>query len=408
MHTTLRLAPAPRLSWMLLMAVALLLAIAAAAVFVGGRPGPAPITGIARNGPLIYGENGDIYRFDPATGAKTPLITGPEDDSSPQFSRDGRSFAFERRNGEPNPTLFIADADGTHPRPVAGPLVEQTWGDWSPDGSRFAIVSNVDGATRITIASADGSGSHVLGVNDVGTSASWLGPDGDELLFDRDTGRIGLYVVPADGSAAPRLLDADLPPNPDSFQHVAVSLDGSRVAYDSFEQSAWQPATGERTAGWDGMLQQLHVLNVVTGEDVVIPPPTDPLISSQPVDMSAPVFSADGRTLLFLLDRSDGGMELGTAPADGSSPGHSLGPVKVWGQEWPSYEVHPGREAGDRGLYRRGRCAPVADRRRGRHDNPEGHRRRPGNAATRPLITRALAGRFALTASRPSTYPMRG
>ena len=120
-----------------------------------------------------------------------------------------------------------------------------------------------------------------------------------------------------------------------------MSLDGTRVAYDSFERSDWQPATGERTAGWDGMLQQLHVLNTVTGVDVVIPPPTDPLVASQPVDSFAPVFSADGRTLLFVRDRSDEGMELGIAPADGSSPGSALGPLKQWNQGWPSFEFSP-------------------------------------------------------------------
>ena len=62
----LRLAPAPRVAW-LLVVLALLLAIGAVAVVIGSRQ-PPPVT----NGAVIYGSNdGDIFRLDPETGVST-------------------------------------------------------------------------------------------------------------------------------------------------------------------------------------------------------------------------------------------------------------------------------------------------------------------------------------------------
>lgn len=346
-QTTLRLAPVPRVPVLLLVVGALVLAIAAAAAFVGSRPRPAPVVGIAQNGPIIYSEAGDLFRFDPSTGESVAVVTGPDNDIGPRFSRDGLSLAFARLTSPTTHTVFVADADGSNARQVTSPLPDVTWVDWSPDGSRLALVTPSAYGT-IMIANADGSGSRRLlsgGVDEidqVDDFALWAGPSGEEVLFrGMDAGVAGLYLVPADGSEGPRPITAELPSTADTFQHPTVTLDGTSVAWDSFEQSAWQPAVGERTAGWDGMLQQIHVLNLVTGEHVVIPPPTDPLVSSQPVDSHAPIFSPDGSRVVFLRDRSDGRMELGVAPADGSDPGHSLGLLKAWGGDWPSFGFTP-------------------------------------------------------------------
>jgi Tol biopolymer transport system component len=345
-QTTLRLAPVPRVPVLLLVTAALVVAIAAAAVFVGSKPRPAPIVGIAQNGPVIYSEDGDLFRFDPATGESVAVVRGPENDVGPQFSRDGLSFVFARLTSPTTRTMFVADADGSNVRQVAVPLPDVKWVDWSPDGSQLALVTPSAYGT-IMIANADGSGSRRLvaggdDIDQIDDFALWVGPSGDELLFRGiQAGVAGLYTMPADGSAEPRLITAQLPSTADTFQHPTVTLDGRSVAWDSFEQSAWQPAVGERTAGWDGMLQQIHVQNLVTGKDVVIPPPTDPLVSSQPVDSYAPIFSPDGSQIVFLRDRSDGQMELGVAPADGTDPGQSLGLLKAWGGEWPSFGFTP-------------------------------------------------------------------
>ena len=159
-------------------------------------------------------------RMETSTGsiwrrAKQPRSSPDRRPTAPRCSRatDAASRSSDAL-GSRTRRLFIANADGTNPRQVAGPLVEQTWGEWSPDGSKFAIVSTVGTTKGITIANADGSGSHVLDVDSVADSASWLGPDGNELLVQRlGAGGRGLYVIRADGSAVPSLIAEGLPPD---------------------------------------------------------------------------------------------------------------------------------------------------------------------------------------------------
>ena len=75
-----------------------LLAVAGIAVLTAGsrRIQLAPPTGLARNGPIVYDKLGDIYRYDPATGMETALVTGAENDTAPLFSRDGSRILFSR------------------------------------------------------------------------------------------------------------------------------------------------------------------------------------------------------------------------------------------------------------------------------------------------------------------------
>src|SRR6187402_1888443 len=63
MDTVARLQPAPRMVWFLVL-LALVVALGAAALaIVGSSPSPAvPLLGLARNGPVIYSRDGDIFR----------------------------------------------------------------------------------------------------------------------------------------------------------------------------------------------------------------------------------------------------------------------------------------------------------------------------------------------------------
>src|SRR3954464_535400 len=79
MQTTLRLAPAPRIAW-LLVVIGLVVAVGAAVLVIGSqRRQPAPPFGLARNGAIVYGgADKDIPTHDPAPGAPTPPVArGP-------------------------------------------------------------------------------------------------------------------------------------------------------------------------------------------------------------------------------------------------------------------------------------------------------------------------------------------
>jgi len=95
----------------------LLLALAVgAALLVGSRARvPAPF-GPAANGRVAYSASGDIFTVDPATGVSKAIITGPETDINPRWSRDGTAFAFERKfDGSTGAGyIYVAGADGSH------------------------------------------------------------------------------------------------------------------------------------------------------------------------------------------------------------------------------------------------------------------------------------------------------
>ncbi len=107
--------------------VMLAVALAAAVVAVGSlRQAPAPY-GPARNGSVAYGEAGDIYSLDAATGASTAIVTGSPDDFAPWFSRDGTKLlpiqpsvpriasTIRPSIGPPNAALFSARMIGASP-----------------------------------------------------------------------------------------------------------------------------------------------------------------------------------------------------------------------------------------------------------------------------------------------------
>src|SRR4051812_16613648 len=74
-QTTLRLTPVPRVAW-LLVVLGLILAIGAAALWVGTRQRlPAPF-GPARNGAIVSSHDGDIFAVDPVTHAERLLVGG--------------------------------------------------------------------------------------------------------------------------------------------------------------------------------------------------------------------------------------------------------------------------------------------------------------------------------------------
>ncbi len=100
---TSRLAPRPlpRLPWRqlgILALIALLLA-AAIAVYVGTQAGHgAPRRSVRRrNGAIVFAAGGDIFVGDPVSGSSRAIVTGPEMDGNPLFSRDGTRVAFMRQ-----------------------------------------------------------------------------------------------------------------------------------------------------------------------------------------------------------------------------------------------------------------------------------------------------------------------
>jgi len=209
----------------LLALLAALLAVGLAA-YVGSRPRvPAPF-GLAANGSFAYATSaGDIYAGDPVTGKSVAIATGPEVDSSPMYSPDGRQLAFLRQASTGGYDLVVAAADGTNARaitevPITG---EDTWGiQWDPDSA--GIVAN--SFTNDDVRRYDASGKttpRIVATNAHVDPGAFRPPLGDQFVFIRDsTDGSSLFLANADGS------------NPRQLLHVApylVTGDGLRPSW---------------------------------------------------------------------------------------------------------------------------------------------------------------------------------
>ncbi len=142
----------------------------------------------------------DIWARDLAGGPERPLIAGPGVDDGPEYSPDGRHLWFNStRSGAMQ--IWRADADGSNPRQIT---TDPAYRDWfphlSPDGRWVVFVS--------------------FGL--------------DVALGDHPPNRdVTLRIMPADGSAPPRILTR-LFGGQGTLNVPSWSPDGRQIAFVSY------------------------------------------------------------------------------------------------------------------------------------------------------------------------------
>ena len=254
--------------------------------------------------PAASGEPGAAGRIVPASvyvvnadgsGAKTLTNRALAFDAHPAWSPDGTRIAFES-TVEGRRTIWVMQADGQGLRrltELTGAAVE-TAPAWSPRGDRIAYASDRDGNSEIYVVGADGTGSRRLTDNPATDGVPSWSPDGTRIAFvsDRD-GTPGIWAMAADGSAPARLV----PGSADPGSKPSWSPDGRSIAFASDR---------------DGGNLEIFVADTAAGAG-----PATKLIAGSGLD-GEPAWSPDGSRLAFASDR-DGSPQVYVANRDGSN-----------------------------------------------------------------------------------------
>lgn len=235
---------------------------------------------------IVFENGGYIYRYDPAQGKaqKVNISVGGENPqarkelkpvgdriTAASLSPDGANVALTARGevfnvpAKKGLTRYLTRTPGANERNAA----------WSPDGKHIAYISDRTGETEVWMQDPEGGEPVQLTKNNDTyiRSILWT-PDSRHILYTDRKNRL-VEVDPAAKSKR------TLMENPESeFRGVAVSPDSKWLAYT-------KPASND--------MGVVYVYNRATGKEY---PVTEKWYSS-----SSPVFSTDGKYLLFSSDR---------------------------------------------------------------------------------------------------------
>lgn len=135
------------------------------------------------------------------TGARR-LLESPGEAQNPAWSPDGTRIAFYETGGQGNDDVFVVQADGSDPRPLA----EGVWPAWTPDGGSV-LFGGEGGLYRVAVA---GGAPELMIAGNV--LAGELSPQGTRLAYIvQDSAAVSVVVAGADGRNPRQLMTRPAP-----------------------------------------------------------------------------------------------------------------------------------------------------------------------------------------------------
>lgn len=302
-------------------------------------------------------DNFDIYLAPLAGGAPVRLTRNPAKDYSPAWSPDGASVAFWRDLDSEKAAVFIVPAVGGSERMVAefGVPSRVQWDrpgrflEWSPDGRWLLAVGRyapelTDRILRVAIATGEVQPLTSPPAGSMGDRDPAISPDGKTLAYSHQVswGVSELCLLPLSQDLMPagnvRRLNTGSAWNtgPAWMDNGTLVFStgrmlGPHLAKIAIAESAhadrllgigeygWEPSITRSADGQVRLVYTRHFESVnVWRQSLGRTTPLVELISSAHWSIE-PDYSADGRRIAFLSDRS-GSMEVWVADAEGRHP----------------------------------------------------------------------------------------
>jgi Tol biopolymer transport system component/DNA-binding winged helix-turn-helix (wHTH) protein len=236
--------------------------------------------------------NWEIYTIS-VDGELDQLTDDAADDIAPDWSPDGNRIAFSsNRHGDQH--IYVMNADGSALTQITNSTAEDTEPAWAPDGKRIAFTSVRDGNQEIYVMNADGSNPRRLTNNPAVESTPRWSVDGRILFTSNRDGQADIYVMDDEGRNVTRLTTM-------GATRAAWSPDGKKVTFVS------------RSPEVIGGAHWLQVF-VIHADGSSLE-----MITRSSNSIFVPKWSADGRTITFVIEYHGARANIFEMDADGGN-----------------------------------------------------------------------------------------